>query len=100
MQLFQSLGATLGFSIFGSLLSRNIHGGIAGLSDRFPEGTSESIMNGGIPAGLSSELIEQIKTVFAEAFQQMFLIGAIFAVAAFVICWFMVALSGGFSKGY
>lgn len=89
VQLFQSLGATLGFSIFGSLLSRNIHGGIAGLSGQFPAGTSESIMNGGIPSGLSAGLIEQIKTVFAEAFQFMFLIGAIFAAAAFVICWFM-----------
>ncbi|MFC5649626.1 hypothetical protein ACFPYJ_10940 [Paenibacillus solisilvae] len=47
--------------------------------DQFPEGTSESIMNGGLPQGLSADLIEQIKTVFAEAFQHMFLIGTLFA---------------------
>ncbi|MCS7464104.1 MFS transporter [Paenibacillus doosanensis] len=89
VQLFQSLGATLGFSIFGSLLSRNIHNGIAGLSAQFPAGAAESIMNGGIPAGTPASLVLQIKTVFAVAFQQMFWIGALFAAAAFVICWFM-----------
>ncbi|WP_127485136.1 MDR family MFS transporter [Paenibacillus ehimensis] len=89
VQLFQSLGATLGFSIFGSLLSRHIHDGIAGLSDSFPAGSSESIMNGGIPEGIPADLLLQIKTVFATAFQQMFWIGAIFAAAAFIICWFM-----------
>jgi hypothetical protein len=89
VQLFQSLGATLGFSIFGSLLSRHIHDGIAGLSDQFPADSADSIMNGGLPAGLSSDLVLKIKTVFADAFQEMFLIGAVFAAAAFVICWFM-----------
>ncbi|NOU97168.1 MFS transporter [Paenibacillus sp. LMG 31456] len=89
VQLFQSLGATLGFSIFGSLLSRNIHNGIDGLSDQFPTGTSEYIMNGGLPEGLPVDLLIQIKTVFAGAFQQMFIIGTLFALAAFIICWFM-----------
>ncbi|WP_248924065.1 MDR family MFS transporter [Paenibacillus hamazuiensis] len=89
VQLFQSIGATLGFSIFGSLLSRNITGGIAGLSGQFPAGTGETIMNGGIPAGLPADLILQIKTVFAEAFQNIFAIGIGFAVAAFIACWFM-----------
>ncbi|MFC0215960.1 MDR family MFS transporter [Paenibacillus chartarius] len=89
VQLFQSIGATLGFSIFGSLLSRNISSGIAGLSGQFPPGTAETIMNGGIPAGLSSELATQIKLVFAGAFQHLFAIGIIFAAAAFMVCWFM-----------
>ncbi|KIL40116.1 multidrug transporter [Gordoniibacillus kamchatkensis] len=89
VQLFQSLGATLGFSIFGSLLSRNIHSGISALSDRFPPGTSEAIVNGALPQGLSPDLLLQIKTVFAEAFQQMFWIGAIFGIAMFIICLFM-----------
>ncbi|MBM7563926.1 MDR family MFS transporter [Paenibacillus sacheonensis] len=89
VQLFQSLGATLGFSIFGSLLSRRIHDGIAGLSDQFPADAADSIMNGGLPSGLASGLVLQIKTVFADAFQEMFLIGAIFAAAAFLACWFM-----------
>ena len=89
VQLFQSLGATLGFSIFGSLLSRHIHDGIAGMSDRFPADSAESIMNGGIPEGLPADLVLGIKTVFADAFQEMFLIGAAFAAVAFAICWFM-----------
>lgn len=89
VQLFQSLGATLGFSIFGSLLSRNIHSGITDLSGQFPAGTSETIINGGMPEGLSSELMLQIKNIFSEAFQHMFLIGVFFSIAAFVICWFL-----------
>ncbi|MBW7461882.1 MFS transporter, partial [Paenibacillus sepulcri] len=44
VQLFQSLGATLGFSIFGSMLSRHIHDGIAGMSNQFPAGSAASIM--------------------------------------------------------
>lgn len=89
VQLFQSLGATLGFSIFGSLLSRSIHNGIAGLSGEFPAGTSETILNGGFPPGLSADLVQRIKTVFAEAFQHMFAIGIAFAVAAFVLTLFL-----------
>jgi EmrB/QacA subfamily drug resistance transporter len=89
VQLFQSIGATLGFSIFGSLLSRNITGGISGLSGQFPAGTAETIMNGGIPKGLSANLILQIKTVFADAFQHIFAIGIVFAAAAFLACWFL-----------
>ncbi|MFC0332503.1 MDR family MFS transporter [Paenibacillus sepulcri] len=89
VQLFQSLGATLGFSIFGSMLSRHIHDGIAGMSNQFPAGSAASIMNGGIPQGLPADLVLSIKTVFAEAFQEMFLIGAVFAAGAFLICWFM-----------
>jgi EmrB/QacA subfamily drug resistance transporter len=89
VQLFQSIGATLGFSIFGSLLSRNITNGLSGLSGQFPAGSRETILNGGIPAGLSADLLLQIKTVFAGAFQHIFAIGIVFAVVAFVACWFM-----------
>nr|WP_240343846.1 MDR family MFS transporter [Paenibacillus sp. SYP-B3998] len=89
VQLFQSIGTTLGFSIFGSLLSRNISSGLTGLSDQFPAGTEEIIINGGIPQGLSAELLLRIKVVFAEAFQHIFTIGIIFAIVAFVACWFM-----------
>ncbi len=39
VQLFQAIGTTLGFSIFGSLLSRNITTGLSGMSDQFPAGT-------------------------------------------------------------
>lgn len=89
VQLFQAIGTTLGFSIFGSLLSRNITSGISGLSDQFPAGTSETIMNGGIPQGLSADLLLQIKLVFAVAFQHIFAISIGFAIAAFLVTWIM-----------
>ncbi|UKS29191.1 MFS transporter [Paenibacillus sp. HWE-109] len=89
VQLFQAIGTTLGFSIFGSLLSRNISGGIAGLSGQFPEGTSETIMNGGIPKGISPELLLSIKHIFTGAFQHIFAISIGFAIVAFIACLFM-----------
>ncbi|WNR44203.1 MDR family MFS transporter [Paenibacillus roseipurpureus] len=89
VQLFQAIGTTLGFSIFGSLLSRNITTGLSSLSDQFPAGTSETILNGGIPQGLSPDLLLRIKTVFAESFQHMFVIGIGFAVVALIACFFM-----------
>lgn len=89
VQLFQAIGTTLGFSIFGSLLSRNIASGLSGLSDQFPEGTAQTILNGGIPQGLSADLLLQIKMVFTEAFQHIFAIGIIFAIVAFIACLFM-----------
>lgn len=89
VQLFQAIGTTLGFSIFGSLLSRNISTGLAGMSDQFPPGTAETILNGGIPKGLSADLLLRIKTVFADSFQHIFAIGIGFAVVAFIACFFM-----------
>ncbi|OPH57594.1 multidrug transporter [Paenibacillus ferrarius] len=89
VQLFQAIGTTLGFSIFGSLLSRNISSGISGLSGQFPEGTSETIMNGGIPKGISPELLMNIKLIFTGAFQHIFAISIAFAIVAFLACLFM-----------
>jgi hypothetical protein len=89
VQLFQAIGTTLGFSIFGSLLYRNITSGISGLSDQFPVGTSETIMNGGTPQGLSADILLRIKLVFTEAFQHIFAISTIFGIVAFIACWFM-----------
>ncbi|NQX67698.1 MFS transporter [Paenibacillus alba] len=89
VQLFQAIGTTLGFSIFGSLLSRNISSGISGLSAQFPEGTSETIMNGGIPKGISAELLMNIKLIFTGAFQHIFAISIAFAIVAFLACLFM-----------
>ncbi|MDD9268055.1 MDR family MFS transporter [Paenibacillus sp. GCM10023248] len=86
VQLFQAIGTTLGFSIFGSLLSRQIVTGITGLSGQFPSGTSETIMNGGMPQGLSADLLLKIKLVFAESFQHIFAISIVFAIAAFAAC--------------
>ncbi|GIP21977.1 hypothetical protein [Paenibacillus sp. J22TS3] len=89
VQLFQSLGTTLGFSIFGSLLSGRISSGIASLSDNLPAETRESLGNGSIPHGLPADLILNVKTVFANSFQSIFAISIGFAVLTFIICLFM-----------
>ncbi|TBL77308.1 MDR family MFS transporter [Paenibacillus thalictri] len=89
VQLFQSLGATVGLSIFGSLLARNIKNGVTGLSDQLPPGEAEHIATGGIPAGLAPELTVNIQHVFASAFQNIFIISLFFVIAAFVITWFL-----------
>ncbi|UQZ81443.1 Multidrug resistance protein 3 [Paenibacillus konkukensis] len=89
VQLFQSLGATIGLSVFGSLLSRHIKTGVEQLSDQLPPGTADHIETGGIPAGLSADVVEQIKTAFTHAFQNMFSISLFFVIAAFFICWFL-----------
>ncbi|MGZ4135767.1 MAG: MFS transporter, partial [Tumebacillaceae bacterium] len=89
VQLFQSLGATIGLSIFGSLLSKDIKGNVASLADQFPPGTLDNIETGGIPKGLSADLVTQVKLAFAHAFQNIFWYSIIFAAAAFVICWFL-----------
>ncbi|GAA4877132.1 MDR family MFS transporter [Paenibacillus vulneris] len=89
VQLFQSLGATIGLSVFGSMLSRNIKNGVAGLSDQLPPGTAEHIETGGIPAGISPALVTQVKEAFAHAFQHMFSISFGFVIAAFFVCWFL-----------
>jgi fucose permease len=89
VQVFQSLGATIGLSIFGSLLARNIGSGVENLKDQLPAGTADHIMTGGIPSGLAPELLGQVKMAFADSFQNIFSISLFFVVAAFVICWFL-----------
>ncbi|MBP2001993.1 EmrB/QacA subfamily drug resistance transporter [Paenibacillus shirakamiensis] len=89
VQLFQSLGATIGLSVFGSLLSRNISTGINGIRDQLPEGSADKIATGGIPAGLSPNLLHQIRLIFTDSFQQIFAISLVFAVIAFILCWFL-----------
>ncbi|WP_127533230.1 MDR family MFS transporter [Paenibacillus kobensis] len=89
VQLFQSLGATMGFSIFGSLLAGHIKSGITGLGGTLPADTGETIVSGGIPQNLPTDVLFQVKTVFADAFNNLFMVAAVFSVAAFIICWFM-----------
>ncbi|MFC5649649.1 MDR family MFS transporter [Paenibacillus solisilvae] len=89
VQLFQSLGATIGLSIFGSLLARHIKNGVAGLADQLPTGKAENIATGGIPSGLEPDLLVKIQTVFADSFQNIFTISLGFVIAAFFICWFL-----------
>ncbi|BBH24582.1 MFS transporter [Paenibacillus baekrokdamisoli] len=89
VQLFQALGATIGLSIFGSLLARQIKSGVADLADQLPAGKAENIATGGIPSGLAPDLLVKIQTVFAEAFQNIFVISLFFVIAAFFVTWFL-----------
>jgi EmrB/QacA subfamily drug resistance transporter len=89
VQLFQSLGATIGLSVFGSVLARNIKDGIAGLTSELPPGSAGSIATGGIPAGLAPDVLLKIQTVFVNAFHHLFAISLGFTIAAFFICWFL-----------
>nr|WP_255807680.1 MDR family MFS transporter [Cohnella mopanensis] len=89
VQVFQSLGATIGLSIFGSLLARNIGNGVEGLKDQLPAGSVDHIVTGGIPSGLAPELLSQVKAAFADSFQNIFFISLFFVVASFIICWFL-----------
>nr|AIA10430.1 major Facilitator Superfamily [uncultured bacterium] len=89
VQLFQALGATIGLSIFGSLLARHINQGVSKMADQLPEGTAKNIATGGIPQGLSHDLLIKVQTVFASAFQNIFTISFVFVIAAFIACWFL-----------
>ncbi|RUS46113.1 MDR family MFS transporter [Cohnella sp. AR92] len=89
VQLFQSIGTTIGMSVFGSLLAKNIKSGVMELSDQLPNGAADSIAKGDIPAGLSADVIGKVNAAFSDAFQNIFAIGFGFAIAAFVIVWFL-----------
>ncbi|WP_435169201.1 MDR family MFS transporter [Paenibacillus glycanilyticus] len=89
VQLFQSLGATVGLSVFGSVLAKSIKDGINSLSSGMDPGTVDSIKTGGIPAGLPSDLVLKIQTVFANSFDHIFVIALGFAAVSFIITWFL-----------
>lgn len=89
VQLFQSIGITIGMSVFGSLLASQIKNGVMELSDQLPDGTADTIAKGGIPKGLDPAVTEKVQVAFSHAFQNIFTIGLFFAIAAFVIVWFL-----------
>ncbi|GGA42385.1 MDR family MFS transporter [Paenibacillus physcomitrellae] len=87
--LVQSLGATIGLSVFGSLLARHIKEGVAGYAGDLPAGATENIASGGIPAGIPADLLLNIREVFVGAFQNLFVIALVFSIIAFIMCWFL-----------
>ncbi|MFD0617166.1 MDR family MFS transporter [Paenibacillus sp. GCM10027629] len=87
VQLFQALGTTVGMSLFGSLLASHITNGVSALN--LPAGTAEKIATGGIPKDLAPDIAAQAKTVFAGAFQNLYMIALVMSVAAFVVCFFL-----------
>jgi len=87
VQLFQALGTTVGMSLFGSLLASHITNGVSAL--KLSAGTAEKIATGGIPKDLAPDIAAQAKTVFAGAFQNLYMIALVMSVAAFVVCFFL-----------
>ena len=74
----------MGSASSGVCLARHIKEGVAGLADQLPEGKAENIATGGIPSGLAPDLLVKIQTVFADAFQNIFIISLVFVIAAFL----------------
>ncbi|OWR27178.1 MFS transporter [Saccharibacillus sp. O23] len=89
VQLFQSIGATIGLSVFGSLLAKHIRDGIHAIAGQLPAGSEESVIAGALPESLSSSALEHIRGIIASSFDQLFAIGLGFAIVAYVLCWFL-----------
>jgi EmrB/QacA subfamily drug resistance transporter len=90
IMLFQSIGMTIGFSLFGSVLAANITSGMRELAGKLPIDQAAmlaKVVNGVIPKDVGPAIQEQIKTVFANAFQHLYGISLILAVVCFFICW-------------
>ncbi|UKS28930.1 MFS transporter [Paenibacillus sp. HWE-109] len=90
--LFQSFGMTIGVSVFGSLLASHVKSGIDKLVLTLPANSAAIIgdaAQGSIPFGLDWKMIEQIKSVFSEAFQNLFWVSCIIAIVVICICFFL-----------
>lgn len=90
--LFQSIGATIGVSIFGTMLSSTLTSKVSELGTKLPKSMAENLdglVAGGVPKGLSPELFTKIKTLFVESFQHIYMYSFIIAIIAFVLCWFL-----------
>lgn len=88
--LFQSIGMTIGFSLFGSLLAAKITSGMKSLAGNLPLDQLAGLKNietGMIPKNLDPALIDKIKVVFAHAFQHLYWVSFVLAILSFFICW-------------
>ncbi|MED1203259.1 MDR family MFS transporter [Heyndrickxia acidicola] len=90
--LFQTIGATIGVSIFGNLLSSALTDKLKGMGRLLPEGmmkNSNSLAAGGIPHHLPPALLTTVKTMFIDAFQHIYLYSFGVAIVSFLLCWFL-----------
>lgn len=90
--LFQTIGATIGVSIFGNLLSSTLTTKLQGLGDKLPESMAanmKSLAAAGVPHGLPKGLLTQIKTLFIESFQHIYMYSFVIAIIAFGLSWFL-----------
>ncbi|MGG3159112.1 MDR family MFS transporter [Priestia megaterium] len=90
--LFQSIGATVGVSMFGTLLSSTLTSKLSSLGDELPKSMANnmnSLVAGGIPNGLTPELFMKIKVLFIESFQHIYTYAFVLTIIAFVLCFFL-----------
>ncbi|MCM3542470.1 MDR family MFS transporter [Priestia megaterium] len=90
--LFQSIGATVGVSMFGTLLSSTLTSKLSSLGDELPKSMADNMNNlaaGGIPNGLTPELFIKIKVLFIESFQHIYTYAFVLTIIAFVLCFFL-----------
>jgi MFS family permease len=90
VNLFQSIGMTIGFSLFGSLLASKISSGMKSLAGNLSMEQALSLKNmenGTIPKNLNPVFLENIKTVFSQAFQHLYWVSFVLAIVSFFICW-------------
>ncbi|WP_194757894.1 MDR family MFS transporter [Priestia megaterium] len=90
--LFQSIGATVGVSMFGTLLSSTLTSNLSSLGDELPKSMANNINSlaaGGIPSGLTPELFMKIKVLFIESFQHIYTYAFVLTIIAFVLCFFL-----------
>ncbi|TCZ76598.1 MFS transporter [Paenibacillus albiflavus] len=88
VQLFQALGTTIGLNWFGSMMASQIASGVNDLNE-LPAGVAEQVQTSGIPHDLSPDFITSIKSIFVDAFHNMYFIALVMSVAAFIVCWFL-----------
>jgi len=84
--LFQSIGATVGVSMFGTLLSSTLTSNLSSLGDELPKSMANnmnSLAAGGIPSGLTPELFMKIKVLFIESFQHIYTYAFVLIYASF-----------------
>ncbi|MFC4618718.1 MDR family MFS transporter [Camelliibacillus cellulosilyticus] len=90
--LFQTIGATVGVSLFGNLLSSTLTSKLSSIADKLPEsvrGHMQDLAAGGIPNGLSHSLYNTVKIMFTESFQHIYLYSFGTMIIAFVLCWLL-----------
>ncbi|MEW5552439.1 MDR family MFS transporter [Peribacillus frigoritolerans] len=90
--LFQSIGMTIGLSIYGSLLASKITLGISGIGGNLPsrsEGAFRQAAIGGIPEGLAGNAVEQLKSVYVYAFQHLYWVSLLLSLVVLFFCWFL-----------
>ncbi|PWV94284.1 EmrB/QacA subfamily drug resistance transporter [Paenibacillus cellulosilyticus] len=84
VQLFQTMGASIGMSAFGSILAGRLKSGIAAI----PGDNTTFNLNDLNLSNLAPELRDKVTAVLTNAFHHQFGLALVFAVAAVVICFF------------